>query len=149
MKITICGSLAFKKEMLEFRDKLKKLGHKPIIASYIEDLVLGRKPKLLKQIKKNHGKVKKDYGFIKWYYQAIKRSDAILVLNFDKKGIKNYIGGNTLMEMGFAHIHDKKIFLLNPIPELGYKDEIRAIVTKVLSGDLRLIGKEMKKYAVK
>lgn len=34
-------------------------------------------------------------------------SDAILVLNYDKKGIKNYIGGNTLMEMGFAHVHDK------------------------------------------
>ena len=39
-------------------------------------------------------------------------ADAVLVLNYDKKGIKNYIGGNTLMEIGFAHVLNQKIFLL-------------------------------------
>jgi predicted RNA-binding protein with PUA domain len=66
-------------------------------------------------------------------------SDAILVLNFDKNGVKNYIGGNTLMEIGFAHVHDKKIFLLNPIPDMPYKDEIEATDPVVLSGDLSKI----------
>ena len=63
-------------------------------------------------------------------------SDAIVVLNFDKNGISNYIGGNTLMEMGFAHVHHKKVFLLNPVPDIGYRDEIEAMVTMVLNGDI-------------
>ncbi|NCB34336.1 MAG: ABC transporter ATP-binding protein, partial [Erysipelotrichia bacterium] len=64
-----------------------------------------------------HHEAKKSQGYIKWYYDAIVLSDAILVLNFDKKGIKNYIGGNTLMEMAFAHVNNKKVFLLNAVPE--------------------------------
>ena len=59
----------------------------------------------------------------------------------DKNGIKNYIGGNTLMEMGFAHVNDKKIFLLNPIPEeVSYADEIKAMVDVVINGDLNRVN---------
>jgi len=58
-------------------------------------------------------------------------------LNYDKRGIKNYIGGNTLMEIGFAHVLNKKIFLLNPIPEIPfYKSEIEAVRPVILNGDL-------------
>ena len=62
------------------------------------------------------------------------------MLNFDKNGISNYIGGNTLMEIGFAHVNDKKVFLLNPVPEIGYKDEIMAMVTKTINGNLNNIS---------
>ncbi len=80
------------------------------------------------------------YGFIKWWHDCIKKGDAILVLNYDKNDIKNYIGGNTLMEMGFAHVNNKKVFLLNPIPEgVPYVDEIKAMVDVVLDGNLDLI----------
>ena len=139
MKITIVGSIKFRKEMVEIRDKLNKMGHEGIICQVIEDLALGRAPDLLKKIKENHGHVKKVGGFIKWYYNSIKNSDAILVLNYNKDGIKNYIGGNTLIEIAFAHVLDKKIFLLNPIPEVNYKDEIIAMDPIILNGDLNLI----------
>ena len=44
------------------------------------------------------------------------------------------------MEIGFAHVNNKKIFLLNSIPEnVPYKDEIRAMVDIVLNGDLSKI----------
>lgn len=78
-------------------------------------------------------------NFIRKHYDLITNSGAILVLNHDKKGVKNYIGGNSLMEMGFAHIHNKKIFLLNPVPELSYSDEISAMTDIVLNGDLNKI----------
>jgi hypothetical protein len=56
-------------------------------------------------------------------------------------GIKNYIGGNTLMEMGFAHVLDQKIFLYNPIPEIPYyKSEIEAVKPTVIHGNLSLIN---------
>lgn len=126
--------------MVEFRDKLDSMEHKGIICPVMEDLALGRNPELLKQIEIDHGKAKKEGGYIKWYYDAICESDAILVLNFDKKGIKNYIGGNTLMEIGFAHVNGKKIFLLNPIPtDVSYVDEIKAMADVVLNGDLSKI----------
>ena len=71
----------------------------------------------------------------------IKKSDAILVLNYDRKGIKNYIGGNTFLEIGFAHVLDKKIYLLNPIPDINfYKEEIEAIHPEILYGDVGKIN---------
>lgn len=139
MKITICGSSAFKKEMVEYKNKLEQIGHEAIIHPFYEKLAAGEMPELMQRIGKEHSEVKKQYNFIKWYYNSIVKSDAILVLNFKKKGIENYIGGNTLMEMGFAHVHDKKVFLLNPVPEIGYKDEILATLTKILNHDLSQI----------
>jgi len=62
------------------------------------------------------------------------------VLNYDRKGINNYIGGNTLIEIGYAHILHKKIFLLNPIPEIEfYKSEIEAVRPVILNGDISKI----------
>ncbi|MFH0987528.1 MAG: hypothetical protein V1841_01375 [Patescibacteria group bacterium] len=139
MKVTICGSIKFLKEMVEAKEKLDEIGHEGINCSAIEDLALGRDPELMRKVKENHAQVKKEGGFIKWYYDSIVNSDAILVLNYDKNGIKNYIGGNTLMEMGFAHVNDKKIFLLNPIPEISYRDEIIAMEPIILNGDLSKI----------
>ena len=129
----------FRKEMVKVRDKLNEMGHEGIICSVMEDLALGKNPELMKKIEENHAQVKKDGGFRKWYYNSIVNSDAILVLNYDKDDIKNYIGGNTLMEMGFAHVHNKKIFLLNPVPEISYKDEILAMEPVILNGDLSKI----------
>lgn len=137
MIITICGSVTFRKEMVDVRNKLNEMGHEGIINQVMEDLALGKNPELMERVEKEHAKVKRECGFIKWYHDSIKNSDAILVLNYDKNGIKNYIGGNTLMEMGFAHVNGKKIFLLNPPPaEVSYADEIEAMMDFVLNGDL-------------
>ena len=138
MRIVICGSSSFKEKMLEFRDKLSLLGHEPIIHPDYELFANGEKQELWSQISGGeHYEAKKSQGYIKLYYDAIVSSDAILVLNFDKKGIKNYIGGNTLMEIGFAHVNNKNIFLLNEIPEeVSYVDEIKAMVDTILNGDI-------------
>jgi len=67
-------------------------------------------------------------------------ADAVVVLNLDKHGIANYIGGNTFLEIGFAHVLNQKIFLLNPIPDIQfYKTEIEAMKPVILNGDLSLI----------
>lgn len=141
MKIVICGSSAFKEKMLEYRDKLVSLSHEAIVHPDYEAFVNGEKQEIWNQVSTGeHYKAKKEQGYIKWYYDAIFNSDAILVLNFDKRGIKNYVGGNTLMEIGFAHVNNKKIFLLNPIPEeVSYTDEIKAMFDEVLDDDLSKI----------
>lgn len=140
MKITICGSSAFKEQMVDYKNKLQELGHEPVIHPDYEAFVRGEKQDIVERIATEHAAVKRQYGYIKWYHDAIAGSDAILVLNFDKKGIANYIGGNTLMEIGFAHVNGKKVFLLNPVPqEVSYKDEIEAMMDVILGGKLELI----------
>jgi hypothetical protein len=57
--------------------------------------------------------IKRENNYYKVHYKHILESDAILCVNLEKNGIKNYIGGNVLIEMGQAYVHDKKIFLFN------------------------------------
>ena len=73
---------------------------------------------------------------IRRYYGIIKECDAILVLNLEKNKIKNYIGGNTFLEMGFAHVLNKKIYLLNEILDMPYTDEIKAMCPIVTESNL-------------
>lgn len=77
-----------------------------------------------------------DQDLIRGHFKEIRHADAILVVNEDKNGIPNYIGGSTFLEMGFAHVLRKKIFLLNPIPEMIYSDEMRAMEPTVIDGDI-------------
>lgn len=144
MKITICASVDFTNKTKEVADLLLKQGHKIEIPFYSQKILKGELSlEEYLRIKKNKGdmyfrkKVKGD--LIRRYFRLIKDSDAILVINIDKNGIKNYIGGNTFLEMGFAHVLNKKIFLLNDVPDISYKDEILAMQPIILNGDLSKI----------
>ncbi len=141
MKITLCGSIKFADKIVEIYHQLEKLGHEPMMHDEMFGIADGTAEEIIEGVTKDHSEIKRKYNFIKWWHNCIKNSDAILICNFDKKGIKNYIGGNTLMEMGFAHVNDKKVFLLNPIPEdVSYIDEIKAMVDVVIDKDLNKIG---------
>ena len=142
MKITVCGSIKFAKELVEIYYQLEKIGHQPLMAKGMFELAKGTAKQLIdKQNGMENSEIKRKYDVIKWWHSCIKSGDAILVCNFDKNGIKNYIGGNVLMEMGFAHVNDKKIFLLNPIPkDAPYIDEIKAMADVILNGDLNKIA---------
>lgn len=143
MKITICASIAFAIEIKEISEKLEKLGHVveiPMTAKKIIEGELSMEDFQKEKIKNGDGAFRKvKFNVIKKHFKMISESDAILVVNCNKKGIENYIGGNTLMEIGFAHVLDKKTFLLNPIPEINYKDEIVAMQPIILNGDLTKI----------
>lgn len=71
--------------------------------------------------------------------ETIKEMDAVLVLNYDKNGNKNYIGGATFLEMYEAFMNDKKIYLYNDIPEGMLYDEIEGFSPVILNGNLDLI----------
>ncbi|MBH1980325.1 DUF84 family protein [Candidatus Saccharibacteria bacterium] len=127
MKITICGSMKFDPEMTDIKQQLEARGYevdKPNIVeghSYGDDL---DKNAHLKR------------GFIDEHFAKIDTSDAILVVNHEKNGVENYIGGNTLMEITYAYAHGLEVFLLNPVPDVGYGDEIRGIHPVLLDGDI-------------
>ena len=133
MKIGIIGSMQFTEKMLETRDKLNKLGHKAFVTDLHKPFV-GKSDEEKEIIKLDQ---KNNLDVIREFWRAMQGADAVLVLNYDKKGIKNYIGGNTLMEIGFAHVLNQKIFLLNPIPDIPYyKTEIEAVKPIIINGDL-------------
>ena len=71
------------------------------------------------------------------HFKKIEWGDAILVANFEKRGIEGYIGGNTLIEIGLAFYLKKPIYILNPVSsELSYKQEIYGMGPVLLAGDL-------------
>ena len=139
MKIAICGSMAFAQEMLDVKVSLERNGHKVILPEGAEEYTKGK----LKKIAGKRGalegaKRKINNNLIKKHYYKIQKSDAILVINKEKNGIKNYIGGNSFLEMGFAHILNKKIYVLNGLPKdlLVFYQEIVAMKPIILSGKL-------------
>jgi len=136
MKIGIIGSMQFVDRMVEVRDKLKALGHDVFITD-LHETMIGKTDEEIEKIKLYQ---KYNLDAIRVFWKAMQGADAVLVLNFDKNGIKNYIGGNTLMEIGFAHVLDQKIFLWNQIPEMPYcKTEIEAMKPIIINGDLTKI----------
>ncbi|MFA5127541.1 MAG: hypothetical protein WC457_00880 [Patescibacteria group bacterium] len=136
MKIGIIGSMQFTDKMVEYRDKLNKLGHDAFLTDLHKTMV-GKSDEEIEKIKLHQ---KNNMDAIREFWRAMQGADAVLVLNFDKNGIANYIGGNTLMEIGFAHVLNQKIFLLNPVPDMAYcKTEIEAVKPIILNGDLTKI----------
>jgi len=136
MKIAICGSMVFAEKMVQIKDELEESGHEAFVSQFAEGHF--GKTESEKEQQAIHNKNENDA--IHKYWEIIKKSDAILVLNYDRKGIKNYIGGNTLMEIGFAHVLNKKIFLMNPIPNIEYySSEIEAVRPVILEQDLNKI----------
>jgi len=138
MKITICGSMKFYVEMRAVKEALEVLGHEAVtpLGTY-EDIPIEAKPDVTEE---EIITAKIEYDFIREHFRNIDWSDAILVLNYEKKGIPGYIGGNTFLEMGHAFGLGKKIFLMRPIPEMNYSTEMHAMQPVVIDGDLTKIG---------
>ena len=71
--------------------------------------------------------------------ETISNMDAVLVLNFNKNGIENYIGGATFLEIYDAFRMYKKIFFVNDIPDNMLKDELIGFNPTIIGNDLTLI----------
>ena len=124
MYIAILGSMAFTDAMIELQKKLHAQGHRAITSNFAQEYA----GKELAEIARLTIRDKNERNGLLELCEQIKEVDAVLVLNLDKRGIKNYIGGNTLIEMGYAFILRKKIYLWNPVPEIDYyKSEIEAM----------------------
>lgn len=135
MKIMILCSKHFYSRIPPIREFLEKQGHILKMPNSFEDPMKEEKVK-------GWGRE----GHIIWKSEMmrkdeenIKPQDAVLVLNFEKKGIKNYIGGATFLEVYMAWRLNKKIFFYNPLPNCSFTDELKGINPKILNGDLNRI----------
>jgi diphthamide synthase subunit DPH2 len=132
MKICICCSLSFSNEVKRIAKELEEMGYEVLLPNGI----------LLDVMKDPNfdpvaAKTCNGYNAIRDHFDKILESDAVLICNFTKRRIKNYIGANTFLEAGFAYYHEKSIYAYNPLPNQKYiHDEIYSFGVKVLNGDL-------------
>jgi hypothetical protein len=146
--ITICASVAMYKKVNEVQEALEPLGFTVIV------------PKLAREMKKNNDYVVEHYktwfanpddydkksDYMRTHFEEVDKADAILVVNEEKKGVKNYIGGNVLMEMALAFFARKPIFILNDAPEgSAIEEEIRGVLPVFLHGKIEDLPKAWEK----
>ena len=136
MKIVICGSMSASKQMAEMKALLESQSHQVIIPKNAEKYATGELSSETSP-ESTQNKIAKD--LMREYYLEIKEADAVLVANYDKATVKNYVGGNSFLEAGFAHVLNKKLYFINDIPEMIYSDELRALQPIILNGDLSKI----------
>jgi hypothetical protein len=146
MKITICGSVAFQDKAIFIKKELEKLNHQvkmwPLEIKNQKEQFISAKEyyKIRKKAgNKNEWVWQKKAEAVMDHFNKVAWSEAILVLNYNKNKIKNYIGGNTLMEIGIAFYLKNKIFLLNQVPEISYKEEILGVRPIIINNDLSKI----------
>jgi hypothetical protein len=139
MKIAICGSMKFYLEMRAIKEGLEVLGHEVLVPldTFSEEIPMEARTDVTDEEKIT---AKIEYNFIREHFFKIQVSEAVLILNYDKNGIKNYVGGNTFLEMGYAYGLGKKIFLMNPVPDMNYAIEMHSMQPVVIDGDLTRIS---------
>lgn len=132
MKIFIICSKSFYPKISDIQKRLENNGHAISLPNCFDDP--GTEDRYRRLGMKAHAAWKA--GMFGHSADVIEANDAVLVLNFEKNGLKNYIGGATFLEMYDAFRLGKKIYLFNKIPEGTFKDEIIGFAPVVLEGDL-------------
>lgn len=142
MTITICSSANFYRQAVEIEARLEALGYKVIIPA------TARKMKASGDFDVSHYKTwfgdANDYhkktALMQGHFEEVAKGDAILVLNYEKHGVPNYIGGNVLMEMALAFWLKKPIYVLNEIPEeSAFLEEIIGLGSVPLHGNIEAL----------
>lgn len=136
-KIVICTSMSVARQILQAREFLEKKGYVCVIPEGTQEYASG---KIAKTGGSEGAKRKIQGDLIRGYFKEISRSQAILVLNYRTHGIEGYVGGNVLMEVGFAHILRKKIYFMFDLPVTAWnRQELEAVEPTILRGNLDLL----------
>jgi hypothetical protein len=137
--ITICSSANFYRQAIDLQEELQKRGYDVIVP------ITATRMKESGDFDVSHYKTwfadANDYDkkalLMRTHFDEIAKGDAILVLNYEKHGVDNYIGGNVLMEMSLAFYLKKPIFVINDAPqESAFIEEILGMQPIFLHGNI-------------
>lgn len=135
--VAICGSMSHKQQWLGVVEALRAQG----LSVATPDLSEATDWSSLS----DQEIIQKKGWLIRRHFANIATAKSVLICNYDKGDVANYLGSNSFLEMGAAFIYDKPVFLLNGIPDQPNREEILALMPVVLDGDLDVLIKEVKK----
>jgi hypothetical protein len=133
MRIFIICSKHFYSTIPPIRAELERAGHTITLPNCFDDP--GTEARMHAAGSSEHAQWKAK--MIRRSEKTIATHDAVLVLNFEKHGQRNYIGGATFLEIYDAFRLGKPIYLYNPIPEGMLHDELCGFQPIILNGDLK------------
>lgn len=133
-RVVLCGSMSFFPEMVRLQATLAEAAVHSVVPESDELWPSSGTVQLQIALKR-----KASMAHIKKIRDP--RTLAILVLNFDKYGIRNYIGANSFAEIAVAIVAKKRVYLANDIPQ-SYKDELEAWGVVPLLGNIELMKQE-------
>lgn len=133
MKILLICSKAFYGKLHEYKTALEELGHEIFMPNCHD----------APETEAKYRGTPEHYIFKQKMFrkseETIKNMDAVLVLNFNKNGIENYIGGATFLEIYDAFRMNKKIYFVNDIPNIMLKDELIGFNPIIIGNNLERI----------
>jgi hypothetical protein len=139
MKILIICSTSFYDRIDSIMNTLKEKGHTVITPNCYDNPVTSED---------NQKKSDEEYyAFFKEMYiesrEKIADIDAVLVLNYTKvkngKEYENYIGTSTFLEMYEAFMQNKKIFVMNNLPDNMLYDDLKGMNPIIINGDIDMV----------
>ena len=139
MKVMIICSTTFYDKIGPIMDTLKKNGQNVIPPNCYDNPVTSED---------NQKKSDEEYfSFFKEMYiesrEKIADIDAVLVLNYTKikngQEFENYIGASTFLEMYEAFMQNKKIFVMNELPNNMLYDDLKGMNPTIIYGDVDMV----------
>ena len=129
MKVLIHASLDFKDDMISAKEYIESKTNTNVI---LPELTRYQDIRDIDGDDETFTKIKN--RLTKDNFRNVEICDALLILNNNHREIKNYIGGNSFMEMVIASYLKKPIYILNPIPEnMPYTEEIKSLYPIVIN----------------
>jgi hypothetical protein len=126
--IVICGSMSQHDRMREQKDSLEETGIEAVLPPPDEH-------GFGSLAREEYEAVKRRVALAHFSKIMDRRTFAVLIVNADKHGVRNYIGPNTFAEAAVAFSQGKRIYLLQDVPET-LADELRAWGAVPLYGKL-------------
>ncbi|MEM7217212.1 MAG: hypothetical protein AAF515_02535 [Pseudomonadota bacterium] len=127
--ICICGSMTF-------IDRMESLAAELQAAGYRVHTPVREEASLNWDALDDEQKQARKRAYVSGYLQTIRRSDLVLLANYEKHGIAGYIGPNSLMEAAFAYALDVPLAYLEPVGEQPCQLEALAMSSRVFGRDL-------------
>ena len=134
MKIFIICDKDFAYKIPTIKSELEKNSHIVLIPNYYNPNSIENIFKTKKQETDRKIEIKNEN------YNKILESDAVLVLNYTKFGLENYIGGDCYSSTLFASQNGKIVYLINSLPNNLSNRTINSLEPIILNGNLNSLS---------
>ncbi len=118
-KLAICASAAVYDRAIPLSDQVAELGFEVILPATAQAMKSRGAANTEAAVDWSQIADKYEYKaeLIRGHFDVITDADAVLVMNLEKDGKPDYIGGNVLMEMTLAFYLHKPIYVYGSVPK--------------------------------